>query len=62
MSRAHLLAVARGDAEPDLVIEGGRVFAAFTREWLDVDVAVADGRVAGLGRFQGGRRLARASS
>jgi adenine deaminase len=57
VSRAHLLAVARGDAEPDLVIEGGRVFAAFTREWLDVDVAVADGRIAGLGRFQGGRRL-----
>jgi adenine deaminase len=55
--RAHLLAVARGDAEPDLVIEGGRVFSAFTREWLDGDVAVAGGRVAGVGRYEGGERI-----
>ena len=34
MSRVRLLAVARGDAEPDLVIAGARVFSAFTREWL----------------------------
>ena len=39
------------------VIEGALVFAAFTREWLEVDVAVAEGKVAGLGRFSGGRRL-----
>lgn len=44
----HLLAVARGDADPDLLIVGARVFGAFTREWLDVDVAVADGRIAAL--------------
>ncbi len=30
-ARRHLLAVARGDAEPDLVVAGGRVFSAFTR-------------------------------
>ena len=55
--RARLLAVARGDAEPDLVVEGGRVFSAFTREWLDGDVAVADGRIAGVGRYDGGERV-----
>ena len=44
----HLLAVARGDAAPDLLITGARVFGAFTREWLDVDVAIADGRIAAL--------------
>ncbi len=44
----RLLAVARGDAPPDLVIRGARVFAAFTREWLDVDVAIAEGRIAAL--------------
>jgi adenine deaminase len=52
--RARLISVARGDSEPDLVIRGGRVFAAFTREWLDVDIAVAEGRIASLGRFSGG--------
>ncbi len=55
--RARLLAVARGDAEPDLVVEGGRVFCAFTREWLDGDVAVAGGRIAGVGRYEGGERV-----
>ena len=42
--RTRLLAVARGDAEPDLVVTGGRVFSAFTREWLDGDVAIAERR------------------
>jgi adenine deaminase len=55
--RSRLIAVARGDAEPDLVVEGARVFGAFTREWLDGDVAVADGRVAGVGRYDGGQRI-----
>ena len=57
MDRSRLIAVARGDAEPDLVIAGARVFSAYTREWLDVEVAVADGRIAGLGSFDGGRRI-----
>ncbi len=47
------LAVARGDEAADLVIRGGRVFSAFTREWLELDVAIADGFVAGLGEYEG---------
>jgi adenine deaminase len=54
---ADLLAVARGDRPPDLVIEGARVFSAFTREWLEVDVAVAGGRIAGFAPAPGGRRI-----
>ena len=34
-------------------MRGGRVLSVFTREWLDVDVAVADGWVAGLGEYEG---------
>ncbi len=49
------LAVARGDAPPDLVLKGGRVLSVFTGELLDVDVAVAGGRVAGLGSYDGDR-------
>ncbi len=52
---SRLLAVARGDAEPDLVIASARAYCAFTREWLEGDVAVADGRIAGIGSFDGGR-------
>jgi adenine deaminase len=51
------LAVARGDAPADLVVRGGRVFSVFTREWLDVDVAVVDGYVAGLGGYEGKETL-----
>jgi adenine deaminase len=47
------LAVARGDEPADLVVRGGRVFSAFTREWLETDVAIADGYVAGLGEYEG---------
>jgi adenine deaminase len=47
------LAVARGDEPADLVVRGGRVLSVFTKEWLDVDVAIADGVVAGLGEYWG---------
>jgi adenine deaminase len=51
------LAVARGDAPADLVVRGGRVFSVFTREWLDTDVAVVDGYIAGLGDYEGEETL-----
>jgi len=51
------LAVARGDEPADLVVRGGRVLSVFTREWLDVDVAVCDGVVAGLGSYEGEETL-----
>src|SRR5215510_741897 len=50
---ARLLAVARGDEPADLVIRGGRVFSAFTREWLDGDLAIVDGFVAGISDYEG---------
>ena len=50
---ARRLAVARGDEPADLVVRGGRVLSVFTREWLETDVAIADGFVAGLGDYEG---------
>jgi adenine deaminase len=50
---AKRLAVARGDEPADLVIRGGRVLSVFTREWLEVDVAIVDGWIAGLGAYEG---------
>src|SRR5881394_2863612 len=47
------LAVARGDEPADVVVRSGRVLSVFTREWLDVDVAIADGWIAGLGEYDG---------
>jgi adenine deaminase len=51
------MAVARGDEPADLVLAGGRVLSVFTKEWLDVDVAIKDGHVVGLGRYQGHERI-----
>jgi adenine deaminase len=51
------LAVARGDEPADLVIRGGRVFSVFTREWLEGDLAIADGAIAGLGDYEGKETL-----
>ncbi len=47
------IAVARGDEPADVVVRGGHVFSSFTREWLDADVAIVDGVVAGVGRYNG---------
>jgi adenine deaminase len=54
---ARRIAVARGDQPADLVVRGGRVLSVFTREWLDADVAIVDGYVAGLGSYEGGETL-----
>jgi adenine deaminase len=53
----RLLAVARGDEPAELVLRGARVLSVFTREWLEGDVAVVDGRIAGIGAYDGERVL-----
>src|SRR3954468_803671 len=50
---ARRLAVARGDEIADVVIEGGKVFSVFTREWLETEIASGGGYVAGLGEYAG---------
>jgi adenine deaminase len=54
---ARRLAIARGDEPADLVIRGAHVFSAFTREWLNGDLAIADGYVAGVGDYEGAEIL-----
>jgi adenine deaminase len=51
------LAVARGHEPADLVVRGGRVLSVFTREWLEADVAVVDGVIAGVGTYEGREML-----
>ena len=55
--REELIAVARGDRPADLVISGARVLCVYTREWLEVDVAVFGGMIAGLGEYAGTERF-----
>ncbi len=48
-----LIRVARGEQPPDLVIKGGRVLNLFTGEIIRADVAITDGRIAGIGSDDG---------
>jgi len=41
----------------NLLIRGGCVLSVFTREWLETDIAVVDGFVAGLGDYDGREML-----
>jgi adenine deaminase len=52
-SLSRRIAAARGDEPADVVVRGGRVLSVFTREWLDADVAIVDGWIAGLGSYDG---------
>jgi adenine deaminase len=54
---ARRIAVARGDEPADVVVRGGRVLSVFTREWLEADVAIAEGYVAGLGEYDGREQI-----
>ena len=55
------MAVARGEEPADLVVRGGRVLSVFTREWLEADVAVADGHVVAVGPGYQGRETVEAA-
>jgi adenine deaminase len=46
---ARLLSVARGDAPADTVLTGGRLINVFSGQIELTDIAIADGRIAGIG-------------
>jgi adenine deaminase len=47
------ISVARRSEPADLVLAGGRVLSVFTGELLHADVAIVDGHIAGVGRYEG---------
>jgi adenine deaminase len=49
----ELIKAARGEEPADLVLKGGRVVNVFSGEIERLDVAVKDGLIAGLGRYDG---------
>ncbi len=55
MDLRSLLPVARGDAPADLLFRNGRVVNVFTGEVEETDVAVFQGRIAGVGPGYGAR-------
>lgn len=49
--------MARGEKKAELVFKGARVFMAHTGEFVDGDVAIADGIVLGVGHYSGRREI-----
>ncbi len=49
MDRSALIEVARGDRPADLLLRGGRLVNVLSSEVYDADVAIAGGRIAGVG-------------
>ncbi len=49
----NLIRVARGDLEPDMVLKGGQIVNVLSGEIIRADVAVYDGIIAGVGRYDG---------
>jgi len=56
-SQQHFLSCARGDTPCDLVLKNAQVINVFTNEILKQDVGIAQGRIAGLGQYQGYQEL-----
>ena len=53
----RLIAVARGDEPADIVLRGGRVFDVVTGVMIAGDVAVAGGKIAGIGASYDGHEI-----
>ena len=49
--------VAKGEIPADLVLKNAKVLNVFTEEFIDGDVAVADGVIAGVGSYEGSREI-----
>src|SRR4051794_39921655 len=50
---ATLLAVARGDSPADLVLRNARIVNVFSGEIEPGDIAIFEGRIAGIGSYRG---------
>ena len=48
-----LILTAAGEKKAQLVLKGARVVNVFSEELLEADVAVSDGRIVGLGEYEG---------
>lgn len=57
MEKRKLLLAAEGKEKADLVLKGGRVLNVFTNEFLEEDVAVCQGRIVGVGQYEGIREI-----
>ena len=56
MSKSMIRA-AKGEIPADLVLKNGNVLNVFSEEIVPCDVAIVDGRIVGLGSYEGEREI-----
>lgn len=52
-----LIRVSRGLEKADLVLKNGKIVNVFTHQILEKDLAIADGRIAGIGSYEGKKEV-----
>ena len=55
MNPAKLIAVAKGDSPPDLLLKNARIINTFSGEIEKGDVAICGDRIAGIGDYSGAK-------
>jgi len=55
MNPAKLIAVAKGDSPPDLLLQNARIINTFSGEIEEGDVAICGDRIAGIGDYRGAK-------
>ncbi|MDU2065909.1 MAG: adenine deaminase [Sporomusaceae bacterium] len=53
----RLIATALGQEEPDRVLKNGRIFNVFTGEFMEGDIAIVEGYIAGIGKYRAKEEL-----
>ncbi len=51
--KRHIIQVAKGEIKADLVLKNATYINVFSNELLTADIAIADGRIAGIGTYGG---------
>lgn len=59
--RKHIIAVARGEAPAELVLRDARYLNVFTNEWCEGDIAITEGKIAGVGGQYTGEQVVEAA-
>lgn len=57
MDMKTMIGVTMHDIEPDLVLKNAKVINVFSHEVMPCDVAIAGGRIVGLGSYEGGEEI-----
>lgn len=53
----RFIKVAKGEEKAELVLKNAQVFHVFTGEFIKNDVAIENGRIAGIGKYEGKKEL-----